>query len=387
MSGHDDAVVRVVKVREGGIVRQVRLLDDLDRPVEAVCRFLEHLVDRGCSPNTLCAYGYDLRHLFTFLGRERLDWREFGPADTLRFLGYLRRLPSRRAAQRLGLTVVVGGPAMPGTLLSPATVNRVLAGASSFFDWAIAVEEYERGESPFEVCNDQALGRVPDRHQPFMGKASRQRPVRRVASVRQPMRLPRPIAEPDIEAFLASLTRLRDLAIFLLMLDGGLRPGEVLALRIEDISYGRRRVVVRKRDDHPRGARGKSRAERVVDLHEPRTLEATSRYVMHERPLEADNAFVFLVGGNGKRRLEPLGYDAVVRTFARRMDKLGLRRPETTPHALRHTHATAMWEGGMRELTLQKRLGHASPESTKIYTRVSDDAVLADYVRALAGRR
>ena len=45
------------------------------------------------------------------------------------------------------------------------------------------------------------------------------------------------------------------------------------------------------------------------------------------------------------------------------------------------------WEGGMRELTLQKRLGHASPESTKVYTRVSDDAVLADYVQALEATR
>ena len=109
--------------------------------------------------------------------------------------------------------------------------------------------------------------------------------------------------------------------------------------------------------------------------------------MMHERPLDALSPFVFLVGGNGKRRLEPLGYDAVVRSFARRLDQLGIRRPETTPHALRHTHATAMWEGGMRELTLQKRLGHASPESTKIYTRVSDDAVLADYVQALTAKQ
>jgi integrase len=44
------------------------------------------------------------------------------------------------------------------------------------------------------------------------------------------------------------------------------------------------------------------------------------------------------------------------------------------------------WEGGMRELALQKRLGHASPESTRIYTRVSDEQVLADYDRALQGR-
>jgi integrase len=42
-----------------------------------------------------------------------------------------------------------------------------------------------------------------------------------------------------------------------------------------------------------------------------------------------------------------------------------------------------MWDGGMRELTLQKRLGHAGPESTRIYTQVSDPAVVADYNRAL----
>ena len=96
---------------------------------------------------------------------------------------------------------------------------------------------------------------------------------------------------------------------------------------------------------------------------------------------------LFMVGGKGTRRLEPLGYDAVVRLFARHLARLGLRSPEKTPHALLHTHATAMWEGGMRDLSLQKRLGHASPESTKIYTRISDEQVLADYTRALEVRR
>jgi integrase len=266
-------------------------------------------------------------------------------------------------------------------------VDRILAGVSSFYDWAISAEEYTQGESPLHLRPDPALARVADRHRPFTGGASRQRPIRRAVTVKRPLRLPRPMAEDEIEALLGSLTRLRDLAMFLLMLDGGMRPGEVLSLHIEDISYGRRRVTIRKRDDHPGGARGKSRAERVVDLHEPRTLDAISRYVMHERPLEATSPFVFLVGGRGKRYLEPLGYDAVVRLFARHMDKLGLRSPDKTPHALRHTHATAMWEGGMRELTLQKRLGHASPEATKIYTRVSDEAVLAEYTQALQARQ
>jgi len=378
--------VQVVKEREGVIVRRVHLLGDDGEPIAAVTRFLDHLAERGYSPYTLCAYAYDLQNLFTFLAGEELEWQAFRPADALGLLAFLRRRPSQRAAQRLGLTLITGGEA-PGRRLSASTVNRILAGVASFYEWAIAAEAYSGAESPLQLREDPALARVVDRHQPFMGRASRQRPVRRVVAVKQPLRLPRPMAPADVEALLSSLTRLRDLAIFLLMLDGGLRPGEVLSLHLEDVAYGQRRVRICKRDDHPRGARGKSRAERVVDLHEPRTLNAVSHYVLHERPREAVHPFLFMVGGKGKRRLEPLSYDAVVRLFARHLERLGVRSPEKTPHALRHTHATAMWEGGMRELSLQKRLGHASPDSTKMYTRISDEQVLTDYTRALEAQR
>jgi integrase/recombinase XerD len=374
--------VRVVKFSQGGIVRRVAVLDDADEEVALVTRFLTHLSDSGYSPNTLCAYAYDLRHLVVFLDRRAMTWSEFTPVVALEFLGYLRRLPSRRPAQRLGLTVATE----QGRLLSGATVQRVLAATSSFFEWAIAAEEYAGAENPMQTRVDAALGRVPDRHQPFVGAASRQQPVRRTVRVRLPIRLPRPMKPDDVDALLASMTTIRDLAMFLLMLDGGLRPGEVLCLQLDDVSYGRRRVTIRKRDDHPRGARAKARFERVVDLHEERTLDAVSRYVLHERPIEAVSPFVFLVGGSGARRCEPLSYQALARGFARRLDRLGIRTPEKTPHALRHTHATPMWEGGMRELALQKRLGHASPESIRIYTRVSDDQVLAEYDAALKGR-
>jgi integrase len=270
-----------------------------------------------------------------------------------------------------------------GRLLAPATVQRVLAATSSFYEWAIAAGEYAEPENPLRREIDPALARVPERHQPFVGTASRQRPVRRAVRVRLPMRLPRPLEGEEVQAVLDSMATLRDLAMTLLMLDGGLRPGEVLGLHLDDVAYGRRRVTIRKRDDHPHGARGKSRHERVVDLHQPRTLDAVSRYVLHERPLEAASPFLFLVGGTGERRTAPLSYQALVRGFARRLDRLGIRSPDKTPHALRHTHATAMWEGGMRELALQRRLGHASPESTRIYTRVSDEQVLSEYQRAL----
>jgi site-specific recombinase XerD len=358
---------------------QVQLLDDSGAPVEVVTQFLRHLSARGCSPNTISSYAFDLLHLWRFLAWKSLPWSELTPSASLELLEFLRAEASRTKVQRLGLTAVdsAGRPR-----LAPATVNRILTGVGSFYEWAIAAELFE-GRHPIERRPDPAYRRVTARHRPFMGGASRQRSQRRTLSLRQPIRLPRPMSDAQVEALLAHLACLRDKAMVLLMLHGGLRPGEVLCLQLGDVAYGRRRVVIRVRDDHPGGVRPKSRAERVVDLFEAEALAAVSDYVLLERPVESTSPFVFLVGGKSRRRLEPLGYPAVARLFARAADRAGIREPWVTPHALRHTHATRMWEGGMRELTLQRRLGHASVESTRIYTLVSDHQVVTDYRRAL----
>jgi integrase/recombinase XerD len=154
--------------------------------------------------------------------------------------------------------------------------------------------------------------------------------------------LPRPMTAEIYAALLGELRTRRDRALLEVMWEGGLRPGEVLGLQLEDISYGQRRLIVRKRDDHPRLVRQKSRRDRVVDLLEGRALPAVSDYVMRERPADAGCPWVFLVGGKGKRRCEPLGYDAMVRMFARAAERAGVRDAWLTPHSLRHTHATRM---------------------------------------------
>src|SRR5207245_9053678 len=125
------------------------------------------------------------------------------------------------------------------------------------------------------------------------GPASRQQPVRRSMRVKTVQRMPRPLDDAQVQALLENLRCLRDRALILLMLQGGLRPGEALGLHLEDVAYGRRRVVVRHRTDHPKGVRSKSRIERIVDLHEPEALAALSAYVLTERPGEADTTLVF----------------------------------------------------------------------------------------------
>ncbi len=359
------------------------LLDDKEQPIQVVSGFLSHLHARGFSPNTQAAYAYDLLHFMSFLKQQQLTYLDFTPTHSLDLLAYLRAIPNRKQVQRLSLVLCTTEAGQSATHLAASSINRILAAVSSFYEYLILSGQLSGRENPLQKTDDPATARVPERHQPFMGHASQQRPIRRVVRVKTISRVPRPMSEEQITALLGSLRICRDKAMILLMLQGGLRPGEVLNLHLEDIQYGKRRVIVRYRDDHPKGVRTKSRRERVVDLHEPETLQALNTYVMQERPQEGESSLVFLVGGQGKRRLEPLGYHALVKLFERHCERLGIREPWVTPHALRHTHATRMWEGGMRELALQKRLGHASPESTRIYTQVSDPMMVAEYQRAL----
>jgi len=342
--------------------------------IDVLPQFLAYLDGRGCSPNTVRAYGFDLRHFEGFLRQASIAWRKLTTSQATEFLLYLRGTRTKRRGMRAA-----------HERLSPATVNRILAALASFYSWAQFTGHFAL-RSPFDPVQVRGGVFVSDQHRPYLSGIAPRSTTRRPLRVKVARRLPRPLNDDQLKRLFAALRCQRDVALVRLMLDGGLRPGEALGLQLADISYGRRRVTIRWREDHPRGARAKSRTERVVDLHEAATLAAVSDYVLSERPRESTSPYLFLVGGRGARALRPLSYAALVRGFSRACTRAGIRAPGVTPHALRHTHATRMWEGGMRELTLQRRLGHASPESTRLYTRVSDRVVIEEYHRAL-GRR
>jgi integrase/recombinase XerD len=346
-------------------------LPDLPESIPVVSEFLRYLEAKGCSPNTVRAYAFDLRHFANFLDRSSVRWDKLTKGRAVELLLFLRSIAAKRRSVQFS-----------GARLSPATVNRILAAVASFYEWAQLAGHFE-SSSPLERVQARTSFAVSDGHRPFLSGIATTSRTRRPLRVRVPRRLPRPLTGVQLDRLFATLQSRRDVAIMRLMLDGGLRPGEVLGLKLTDISFGRRRVTICWREDHPRGARAKSRTERVVDLHEALTLTVVNDYILNERPLESASPFVFLVGGRGARGLLPLSYDALVRAFSRACTRAGIRAKGMTPHALRHTHATRMWEAGMRELTLQRRLGHASPESTRVYTRVSDATVVAEYERAL----
>src|SRR5215471_20853175 len=104
--------MRVRRIRDSVACPPYTLVDDDRQPIPVVSQFLGYLDARGCSPNTLSAYAYDLLHFTRFLHEQSWNYDDFTPARSLRFLEYLRNVQSRRPTRILGpvLAVSAGQP-------------------------------------------------------------------------------------------------------------------------------------------------------------------------------------------------------------------------------------------------------------------------------------
>lgn len=152
-------------------------------------------------------------------------------------------------------------------------------------------------------------------------------------------------------------------AVVELLYGSGLRIGELCGLRRSDLDPAEGIVTVW----------GKGAKQRRVPLSEP-SIAALSAWIENGRPVlatdETDDEVVFL-----NRRGRPL-----TPRDARRL--LDARAPEPThPHALRHTFATHLLDGGADLRTVQELLGHEDLATTQIYTHVSRERLRRVYDR------
>ena len=155
---------------------------------------------------------------------------------------------------------------------------------------------------------------------------------------------------------------MRDAAVLELLYASAIRVSELCELDIGGLDWERRTVRVL----------GKGRKERVVPVGLP-AIRALARWKEAGRPVLANERSgpAFFLGARGGR-LDP-------RT-ARRIVHDRLR--EAGPHAIRHTAATHLLEGGADLRSVQEILGHASPATTQIYTHVSAERLKATYRQA-----
>ncbi len=232
--------------------------------------------------------------------------------------------------------------------------------------------------------------------------------------------LPRVIALDKIRRLITAAETPRNQAIIELMYATGCRSGEIVAMRIEDIDFRKRTVVVRGKGSERRvffgrpahraltrylGSRQKGFVfptanpiqkgcvsnscgqwngywcdySRGADLMRPRVKYLGPSGITRA---EAERRFKQLVPDLNKGRPDgkrPIGRDTIYRLFRSASHRAGLGR--ITSHQMRHSFATHMLDNGANVRQIQHLLGHTSLNTTQAYTRVSSVDLAAAYAK------
>jgi site-specific recombinase XerD len=284
----------------------------------------------GLSPASVKAYGTDLDGFVEWAGRGGVDTPS--RVDRLLLRRYLAYLATRRYAK--------------------SSIARKAASLRAYFGWCL-----RRG----------VIDADPSARLSAPGRESRLPRVLGHAELGQLLEAEGPAEGPGPPIGGApgrSVDRevnLRDDAVLELLYAAGLRVAELCALDVDDVDGGRLTVTVT----------GKGDKQRRVLIHQT-CATAVARWIRDGRPAMArptsPGAALFLnARGN---RLGP-------RDVRRLLDR---RSPVPThPHALRHTFATHLLDGGADLRVVQELLGHASLQTTQVYTHVSKDQLLSVY--------
>ncbi|WP_243075021.1 tyrosine recombinase XerC [Microbacterium sp. SS28] len=290
---------------------------------DAADAYATHLRDvRRLSPATVRAYRSDLADLSATAGAA-----ELGDVDLEQLREWLWRATKRGDAK--------------------STIARRTAAARGFFAWAS-----EAGL----IAADPSLRLVAPkrgRSLPFVATAD--------ALTELLDRLATRAGEGDPAA-------LRDHAVLELLYGTGVRVSELCGLDLDDLDGERRTVRVM----------GKGAKERVVPFGGA-AARALDAYLVRGRPVllarrdDSPGEQAVLLGTRGSRLGARAAYDIVARTLG------PAARATVGPHALRHSAATHLLDGGADLRTVQELLGHASLGTTQIYTHVSSERLAATY--------
>ncbi len=166
---------------------------------------------------------------------------------------------------------------------------------------------------------------------------------------------------------------LRDKSMLSLAYGTGLRASELVSLNLEDVAIDSIPVTLR--------TTGKGDKERVL-TPEPSSIEDLNRYLAEVRPKfektkngNADHALFLNRRGT---RLTRQGFWLIVRQYGQQAG-IGFT---VTPHMLRHSYATHQLSGGRNLRELQETLGHASLQTTQIYTQLTNEHLREQYDKA-----
>jgi integrase/recombinase XerD len=239
-------LVQRVLMPDSGVESWTVLGDD-HVPVEPVERWLAFLTAAERSPNTVKGYAHDLKDWFCYLAGRGLDWREVRLEDLGGFVAWLRLPPEGRD----GLVLLL--PSARGHLVA-SSINRKLSALSAFYEFH-ARHGLDLGEL-LTTWRPYAGARTA--WKPFLHHVARQQPQRqRTIKLKTPKPAPRLLTAQQVQAILDACDRLRDRLLLAVLHDSGIRIGEALGLRHEDLAVAEQQLTVTPRHND-NGARTKS---------------------------------------------------------------------------------------------------------------------------------
>jgi len=231
----------------------------------------------------------------------------------------------------------------------------------------------EAGQAPTTVARKLAALRGLFRHEVSLG-ARTENPADLLSSPKRSQRLPRVLKPDEVAALLDRIPgtgplQVRDRALFELAYACGLRAEELVTLDVASIDFDSETVRVE----------GKGDKTRLVPAGE-HALAALERYLSRARPAltAGDDQALFL--SKSGRRLGTSDVRRRLRTWARMAARTAPAVGDAHPHALRHSFATHLLEGGADLRAIQELLGHASISTTQVYTRVESARLRQAYV-------
>lgn len=238
--------------------------------------------------------------------------------------------------------------------------------------WAYQTDQVAQGHTAGTINRrtDYVLGVIRDLAE---RDAAVDNSVFRLRYLRRPESLPRHLTEAESQRLERCLLEKiphpklhvrMEAACILLMLHSGLRSGECLNLRGQDLDLPGKRLIVRQ---------GKGQRDRVVYLSDL-TCQAIRAYLQGTTRIATDPLWL-------KSNGQPISQGWLADHVAVVGRAMGVEN--LFPHRLRHTCATRLLNAGMDITRIQSLLGHQEISTTMIYARVHDPTVEADYRRAL----
>jgi integrase/recombinase XerC len=272
------------------------------------------------APSTVEAYARDLRAFTEWAGRLGIDGPEGVRRQTLR--RYLAFMATRGHARR--------------------TIARRASAIRRYFGWLVRTGVLD---------HDPTAGLSAPKGEARLPRVLRPDELRTLLGDGEARAAPPAAGVSPADAAIA----LRDDALLELLYGSGLRISEATGLDVDELDLGRARVAVW----------GKGSKQRAVPLSDP-AVDALRRWLADGRALlatpETPAGPVFL--NRRGRRLTPRD--------ARRIVDRRAGEP-THPHALRHTFATHLLDGGADLRVVQELLGHSDVATTQRYTHVSKE--------------